>query len=356
MKSTLSNNKQLFNVKSITTANKNLGQIAEGEFAFINEETNLTVVPTSFANLPAEFRLVSKLNGKIYYGLDTVKKDTISKLVAKEYVAPTGNVWKGIIENCDCSKSVLLQIHINDDELMRRDGFTWTHRDTHFELTPQELECLCDCDGKGVYENHLLTKMLFDKITAVDSAFYTASVETESGTQLADSAAIQSFIDGKKADNTDDDDTNDSEKLVLVIKGKVKATPLYRDIEVNYVYPRGTALTVNAVVNGNVNIAFTEETALGFEIGAGYDMRAEERDCMSLYSDLNHQPRLSDGVAHPNLVYQFENGVNYDTISFEFSTDKVERVGTADTKGFAMVLGAETGSSVSTALKAAFGI
>lgn len=346
MKHTLSYNRQLFNVKAIAAAGLLPEAIPEGEFAIVDEATNLTVLPADFAALPDNFRFISKLGGKVYYSFDCIDKTKILAQKAKEYQTETVNIWSGIIENCDCTKSVKLKVNIDEDSLIRRDGLTWTHSDFVVEVAPKELACLCDCSGKGVYENHVMTKLLYDKVQALNSPFYEAEVQDESGNVFADSAAIQTFIDAGKDDNTDDDDTNDTEKLVLFIKGKAQPAPNYRDLDVNYIYPRGAKLTVSATVNEYDNIAFTETQQLGFEIGAGYDLRAEEFECMNNYTDLNYYPQLSDGIASSELVYQIENNTNYDTVTFEFDSKKMERAGDGDMKRFIVCLASENGSGV----------
>jgi len=161
----------------------------------------------------------------------------------------------------------------------------WTHNDFVVAVAPQELLCSCSCDGtKKVYENNIITKVLYDKIIAINSPFYTAEVTEEDGTPVPDVAA---FVLANEAVNTDDDDTNDGPKLKLVIKGKLSPAVTYKDLDVNYVYPRGVKLNPALTVNGESTIAFTETQSLGFEVGAGYDLRAEEFESMSLYTNLN---------------------------------------------------------------------
>lgn len=346
MKSTLADVRQLFNVKAIAY-NTSADALTDGQFGIFAEgsTTSIPNTVTSFADLPQKFKFISKVGGKTYFTADYIDKDTLKNQKEKAYTAQQVNIWSAIIENCDCMKSVLLKINIDEDSLIRRDGLTWTHSDFVIELSPKELECLCDCTGKGVYENHVMTKLFFDKIQALNSPFYEAEVQDESGNVLADSAAIQAFIDANQADNTDDDETNDSEKLVLFLKGKAQPAPNYKDLEVNYIYPRGVKLNPAIIVNDETGIAFTQVQTLGFEQGSGYDMRAEEFDCMSLYTTLNFYPQLSDGIASGELVYQFENGVNYDTLTFEFTTDKVER-NNGDKRLFGVLLGSETGNGV----------
>ena len=80
------------------------------------------------------------------------------------------------------------------------------------------------------------------------------------------------------------------------------------------------------------------------ENGAGPDLRAQEYDNMSYYTNLNHYRQLSDGIASKNLKYQFENDQNYHTVTFEYDTDKAQMAGSADQKRFGMILGTTSGT------------
>lgn len=341
MKSTLADTKQLFNIKAIAY-NTNINALTEGQFGVFPEGSDISVpTGTTYATLPTQFRLVSKLNGKLYYSFDTIEKNKIFNQVTKNYVAEQVNIWEVLIENCNCINGVILKLNITEQSLIQRDGLTWTHNDFVVAVSPKELTCFCSCDGtKKVYENNILTKVLYDKIIAINSPFYTAEVTEEDGTPVPDVAA---FVLANKAVNTDDDDTNDGPKLKLVIKGKLSPAVTYKDLDVNYVYPRGVKLNPALTINGESTIAFTETQSLGFEIGAGYDLRAEEFESMSLYTNLNFYPRLSDGIQNPDLVYQFENNKNYKTITFEFDSKKsgLEDVPEGRYKKFGVLFGTE---------------
>ncbi len=341
MKSTLADIKQLFNIKAIAY-NTNINALTEGQFGVFPEGSDISVpTGTTYATLPTQFRLVSKLNGKLYYSFDTIEKNKIFNQVTKDYVAEQVNIWEVLIENCNCINGVILKLNITEQSLIQRDGLTWTHNDFVVAVSPKELTCFCSCDGtKKVYENNILTKVLYDKIIAINSPFYTAEVTEEDGTPVPDVAA---FVLANKAVNTDDDDNNDGPKLKLVIKGKLSPAVTYKDLDVNYVYPRGVKLNPALTINGESTIAFTETQSLGFEIGAGYDLRAEEFESMSLYTNLNFYPRLSDGIQNPDLVYQFENNKNYKTITFEFDSKKsgLEDVPEGRYKKFGVLFGTE---------------
>ena len=341
MKSTLADIKQLFNVKNIAY-DTNIDSLADGQVGIFPEDSNISVsAGTTYATLPDRIRIISKLNGKVYFSLDTIEKSKIYNQIAKAYQAEEVNIWKGLIEHCNCMNGVQLNVNIDEQSLIQRDGLTWTHRDFVVVVSPQELECFCNCDGsKPVYENNVLTQLLFEKVNALNSFFFEAAVELEDGTPVLDPAI---FVATNQAVNTDDDDTNDGDKLVLVIKGKPQPAGLYRDLEVNYVFPRGVKLQPSVSINNEVAVAFTETQELTYEIGAGYDLRAEEWENMNYYTNLNFYPKLSDGVASPDLVYQFENGKQYNTITFEFGSEKsgLEDVPEGKYKKFGVLLGIE---------------
>lgn len=353
MKSTLADNKQLFNVKAIAVAGLAPTAIPEGQLGVIDEATGLTVVPANFTALPERFSIISKLDGKVYYSFDTIEKAKIKNQIAKDYVAPQINIWETVIESCNCIKGVQLNLNIDEASLMQRDGLTWTHRDSFVEVSPQELKCFCNCSGEyPIYENNVMTMLLAQKVNGVESSFYEAEVwNADDDSVITD---VKAFVESNKAVNTDDDDTNDGPLLKLVIKGKPQVAPNYNDLEVNYIYPRGVKLAPALTIDDKVSTTFTETQELVYELGAGYDMRAEEWDNFNNYTDLNYYTRLSDGIQNPNMKYQFENSTNYNTVTLEFYTDKVER-NNGDKRLFGILFGTSV-TGVYNSLKAMFGL
>ena len=345
MNSTLANNKQIFNVKDIAYATT-IANLAEGQFGIFPEgsETSIAATVDTFAELPANFYIVSKLGGKVYYSFDTITKATITNILAKTYQAQAVNIWKTTVNHCECVDGFQVKINLDEQYLIQRDGLTWAHSDFVVGVTAEEIDCQCAGGVLSGYDNNIITKMAVEKINAMNSPFYEAEAQTAANAPVAD---IDAFIATNKAVNTDGDPATDV-LLQLVIKGKVQAAGNYRDLEVNYVYPRGVRLQPVISVNGGTkNFAFTESQALQYEIGSGYDLRAEEFDIMSLSGKLNYYPQLSDGIASADLVYQIENGKNYDTVSFEFATGKVEK-NNGDTRLFGITLVSETGQATAT--------
>lgn len=401
MKSTLSDIKYLFNVKAIAY-NTNVSALTEGQWGIFAEGSDVSVASgTVQATLPAKFRIISFINGKLNFSPD-IEKTRMYNQVAKAYQTEQVNIWEGTITTaCDCINGVTLNVNVDEQSLIQRDGLTWTHRDFVVAVSPKELACACTCDSKNpVYENNVMTKLLYDKVIALNSPFYTAGIKvavtglTTYANQGALDTAVPSpatgalaivtgaglkqyngtawaviatttgvmtptqadtFIAVNKALNTDDDATNDLRNLTLVIQGKPQSAGTYRDLEVNYVYPRGVKINPAISINGVVGIQFTETQALRYEVGAGYDLRAEEWDNMSNTGTLNHYTRLSDGIQAPGLVYQFANATNYSTVTFEFGSKKsgLEDVPEGDHKKFAVLLGTSVGG-VYTDLQALF--
>ena len=385
MKSTLADIKQLFNVTNIAY-NTNMNALAEGQFGIFPEDSEVSVVTgTTYATLPAKIRIISKLNGKLYYSFDSIEKARIFNQAVKPYQTEQINIWKGIIDHCNCIDGVQLKINIDEQSLIQRDGLTWTHSDSIVEVSPQELLCFCSCDGtKPVYENNVLTQLLNDKINASKSPFYESQVELPItslvtyanqaalntavptpatgalaivtgegvkqyngtawvviGTVLGVLTDVATFVTLGKTVNTDANTTNDGLKLTLVIKGKLSASGTYADLDVNYVYPRGVRLNPALRINNEKSIVFTQTQGLRYEIGAGYDLRKEEFDNMNFYTNMNFYPQLSDGIASSNLTYQFENKKNYNTLTFEFDSKKsgLEDVHDGRYKRFGVLIG-----------------
>lgn len=388
MKHTIAQNRQLFNVKEIANA-VTLDELADGQFGVFPADGDTSVASNAtYAQLPEEIRIISRLNGQLYYSFDSFKKANIYNANAKAYTAGAVNIWEATLESCDCIKTATVKIGIEEESLLRRDGLSWTDTDNIVESAPKELSCICDCTGKKVYDNNIMTKAIVDKINSINSPFYTASIKLDVtgitayadqdaldianatpdqgdlatldddgvlvqfdgtdwqviGTEEGAITDVDTFIATNKEINSDSDDTNDGALLTLVIEGKPTAARNYKDLDVNHIYPRGVKLFPSISFNGgDSSVEFTETQDLAYEIGAGADIRAEEFENMSYYTNLNHYPQLHDGIATENLIYQFENGANYSALAFEFVTDKVNK-NDGDKRSFGVVLASATPS------------
>jgi hypothetical protein len=396
MKNTLANNKQLFNVKAIGDA-VTLDALADGEFGvFAKGATTSIAAATAFAALPDEFRFVAKLDGKVYYSFDTIKKTSMLNIAESPYVAPVVNIWEAEVASseCDCISAATLRIGLDEESLMRERGLSWVNMDNTVVNSPTELTSACDCTGNPTYDNHIITQELYNKVNNSDSPFYLAKVRydvtglttyaddtardaaipTPAGGEVVlhtanaamqvydlattawidvaplngyftSAALLQSFITATKVLNTDETAGTDTGKIIFVLEGKPATVRNYKDLDVNYIYPRGVKLSPAITLNGGdgPSIVFTETQDIVYEVNAGADLRAEEFECMSLYTNLNHYPQLHDGIAAEDLVFQFENGSTYSSINFEFSTDKVNR-NDGDKRNFNILLATDSGA------------
>lgn len=383
MKSNIADNRQLFNAKAMATAGLTVDAIPDNTLGVIDVSTGLTVIPANFTAFPDKTRIVGKVGGQTYFSLAEIEKASIERKNKLPYVAPQTEVWTGTIENCKCTDSVKLSIHINDETLKNRDGLTWAHLDNYVEVKAAEMRCYCDCTGTApVYENNVLTALLVASVNNANSPFYGANakvpiagvatgatlpVSPAAGDQfiktgatpgfyvyngtvwvlVGDSTGVltdpMAFAQLYKAVNTDDNDTNDGVLLSITIFAKAKTTPNYNDMEANYIYPRGTTLRPGLTIDGVVGIQFTKTTPVIFEKGAGYDMRAEEFDEMGHYTQVLHRNLLSGTYLDPKVKFQFENGVNYSSIAFDFSTKKVNS-NDGDRRLFGVTIGTSVGS------------
>lgn len=374
MKNTISDNRQIFNVKAIATAGLTPEQIPNNQFGLINVATGLTVVPGSYSAFPDRARIVSKLNGKLYYSFDDIEKDKIHNIIITEPVTAVPEKWEAVIKHCDCIEGFVLKIGYTD---VGENCF-----DDNSELIvgvqPKELNCECNDDGTlGEKENNLVTFDIINKIDGSDYVDAYAQFDVSGLPTTDPSSAGDLFVDGTDlkvsgggivgtvdtdiATITDPDGfmaANDDIYLTLVIEGKALSIPDYSDLEPMYKYPYGVVLTPSLEMNrGSVTISFTKTQDLVYAKGVGADLRATEFDIMSLHTNLNHQPMLADKFINPKLKYQFENGTTYGTVTFEFGSKKsgLEEVFEGPYKRFSVILGSDsTNTGVWNAVKAMF--
>ena len=392
MKSVNAYVKQLFNVKALATAGLTIENIPDNTFGIVDTTTGLTVT-----SLPNNYLMVVKSNGKTIYSVNHIEKSKTFNLKAKDYVAPVAEVWKGTIECCSCIDQMILNLNLDEASLQMMSGLSWTHKDTAVVIAPEELKCLCKCGGDvdyKVYNNNVMTKVLVEKVNNMKSPYYTAGASiditgiTTGGTLPASPAEfdmyiktgatpglhiyngtawvlvgtetgvltdIDAFIEIFEVVNTDTDETNDGPLMTLEIYGTNVTMPIYHDIERNYISPRGVRIQPSLQsAKGDCTTVFEKTTSLVFEIGAGYDLRAEEFQNMNFYTDLNYQMTLEDGFQNPNMFYQFENLKKYNTVSFEYFKDKVNK-NDGDKAMFGVTLGIEN-SGVYATIKTLFGV
>jgi len=340
MKSTLSDNRQLFNVKAIAEAGLSPEMIPDNTLGIVDVFTDKTVAPASFDELPKKFRLVHKINGRLFYGFDCIEKKDIVWAQAKEYKPAKPNKWEGVVEFCDCIDVVKLNIFLQDETLNRSLGLPWGTTDFFVEVSPQEFQCYCSCGETGAYANNVLTMLLYKQMLKHNSSFYTASVETKDGQKLADLKAVEEFVKTNKEVNTNGEKADDGQLLKLVLEGKILPTPKrFNPYNVNDNYIAGTRLLPSFTVNDKTVINFTELQKLEFEVGAGMDLVVEEHNNISYYTNVGSFARNMHIIDFPE--YQFEETKKYDTLTLEFDTPKTLRAGEADKKRFMFIFGSE---------------
>lgn len=366
MKSTLADNRQILNVKAIASGVA-LEALQEGQLGiFPAGGGNSISSSATFNTLPEEFFFISKLGGKIYRSFDTFKKSQIIRKTKSPYKAGVVNILKATLDSCACINFATLVIDVNEAGLEARDGLTWQHRDT-YTVTKPEYDCACanGAEGDTVKENNIFTKLLVEKIVQTNSDYYTAEMQKEDGT-VVELEDFETFF--KENFEEGDDGSGGStpaprEALSLVITGKDFGRKVYNDLEVNYIYPRGVKLRAGLVFDNKVDSPFTfvnaesfalfnEEQALVYENGAGADLRALEWDLMGYFTNVIDRT-LPCGALVPDVVFQFENGKNYNSVSFEVLTDKTE-TNNGDKRLFGVILATET-SSVYNQLVTIFG-
>lgn len=269
------------------------------------------------------YRVLSKFDGKIYQSFGTIRKKDILYVNAKEYKAPVAEVWEAT-PTCQCSnpnKTLKLEINISSPYYENTNGaFNMGNNKFYTAVDKGKCNYDGDCETVGVYKNHLLVRAIYAEYLAQGgSEYYTMTIK-EGANALADLAAVDAFIATNKAVNTDANKTNNSKPLTIVLTAKIVSPTLYRDLDVNYVYPRGIKLNPVFILDEEQVLKFTQTTKLVQEIGSGYDLKDEERSVMSLHTDLKNYPTLIDGTPSPELVYQVDASKKYHTVTVEYKS------------------------------------
>lgn len=344
MKSRIPYIKKIIHVKKFAAADLTLDKLEPGTLAFTDEDLNKTVKPTTLGALPTRAQLVFNLNGKLVQASDLFLRTNVTDVTAKKYTTERVAIYKTIVDCCDCIDTVILNVKVQGSAIAQNIGRDFI--DFAYTVTaPPELNCFCDCSGKGTYANHIMTYNLLKQIAAKPNPYFTAYARIVDGEELATPEAVLAHIEKNKKVNTDDDAKNDTAKLSLHIKAKpAKAEPFMDDRDV--VSNRAFKLIPSVSINGTYNVPFEQTQEPRYEIGAGADLRREEWDNCNNYTTLNYMHRDGDGRINP-IQFQFENGKNYDTITFNASSYKSDKSGEGDRKGTTYVLGMIADSDIS---------
>lgn len=341
MKSTISDIRQLFNVKAIADADLAPSAIPSYTLGIVDESTNVTVKPVAFDTLPESFRLIYKNGKQILYSFDTIRKNRILNVVKKEYVAPKEEIWEGKIEHCDCINSVRLNISFESDLQNLAQGLGFGDTDFFVEVSPEELSCYCSCDNKGVYENYIMTMLMLQKARSKNNPFYEVLVKDKDGKEYDNVKDLREYIEKNKEVNTDDDTGNNTDFLTLVVKGKVIETGNFNPLSQNYQYLRTVRLQPSITVNGRVLNKFKKVQDGVAEIGLGADLKFEEYENYNFYTDNNYRQYISCGVLNDDYNYMFEDDKHYHTLTFEYDSLKQNRAGDGDMKRLLILMGTE---------------
>lgn len=347
MKPTLAVNRAIIKVGTLLTTGKTVKDVYDATvdtFAVLNKvdgadydktvKTKTGGTPAGdpkLADLPEIFQFVAKNKGKIYKGLSPIMKKDIKSVSFTEARDYKGQVLK-LTPKCKCEsgfapQEYLLKIHLNSDLLESFSAPSWTHQDLYYEVLADECGIGGDCETMGVYNNHLLVREIYRQYLEKEgNTFY--KMEIKEGTNLlADLAAVDAYIAANKAVNTDSNKTNNSNPLTIVLTGLIDDEE-YQDISVKYHYLRGLTMTPILYVDGKAQ-KFEADTAgsdkMVYGEGIGSDMRMLERELMSLHTNLNYNPTLSDNSKSPELVYQFENEKKYHVVTIEYFVYKSDK-------------------------------
>lgn len=341
MKSTISDIRQLFNVKAIADAGLAPSAIPAYTLGIVDEATNKTVQPADFSATPEAFRLIYKNGKQVFYSFDTIRKNRILNVVKKEYVASKEEIWEGKIEHCDCINSVRLNISFESDLQNLAQGLGFGDTDFFVEVSPEELSCYCSCDNKSAYENHIMTMLMLQKAQSKNNPFYEVLVKDADGKEYDNVKDLHEYIEKNKEVNTDDDTSNDTDLLTLVVKGKVIETDDFNPLSQTYQYLRTVRLQPSVTVNGRVVNKFKRVQDAVAEIGLGADLKFEEYENYNFYTDNNYRQYLTNGVIATDYKYMFEDDKHYHTLTFEYDSLKQDRAGDGDTKRLLVLMGTE---------------
>lgn len=370
MKSTLANIRQLFNVENIVDNTKGPGGLLPGEMGFLEPGKTAFTGAATIAGMPDEFTIMLRgKNGELYRSFDTIKKENIKNARFTTCSDAKSEIWETVISCCSCMNIMKLDVGTSESQLIQEYGLSNMDSDFEVVVAPEEMKCYCNCDGTHkVYENNVMTMLFvtnakkdspyYEVKAALDSADVPASGSAPSTPSQADlwndsgslkiydgsawvvvgtvpsSGALsgygvltdpKTFVEVSEIINTDSNTSNDGPMLTLIVQSKNQTAPIYHDIELKYVYPRGVHLQPSLNSYGGCVNKFTKIQDLEYPIGDGYDLRASEWENMTFYTGLNYNPLVTENGQNPELNYQFENGKKYCVLDFEFTTDKVER-------------------------------
>lgn len=330
MKSTISDIRYLLKVDSIAEAGVEATELAAGELGIFGTDSPLSLAPAAYADLPKEVNLVLNTGKGFIMTPYVINKANIRNQMAKAPTAAQPEIWEATIDHCDCVNGFELRIGIDETSLLDRDGFTWSHKDNYYGMTSDEIDCYCK-DGEFVSteDNNKITAMLAAKVNAANSPYYYAEVVDSADAVVED----PSTLDG-------------SANVKLRIVGKNIPSGDYGPIETDYTHLRGVRLHPIVALNQGTTVQFEKTQSLAYEVGSGYDLRAEEWDNMNTYTTLNYQTVMSDGLPSKNIKYQFDSDASYHTFTMEYDRNKQDIAGEGDRNTVLVLFASETEATI----------
>lgn len=364
MKPTLAVNRAILKVKGFKDNTKTIADVLDSTtdaFGVINKTRGTDYHKcVDTAPLPDFFQFHGKINGKVYTGLSIIDKKNIMYAKANDATDYVAEKWeytpKCKCENGKAAKSYRLEVNLDSDIIESQSFRSWGHKDFFYavdmsDCTPNDGSC----EQLGVWRNHVLVLRIFKKyLERKNQLWYKMSINDGTTTYGDnDLATLETYIQTNKAVNTDANTTNNTPYLKIILEGDVTSA-IYRDIETKYFYPRGLSFKPFMFVDEGEGQMFTKVRSQKYGEGIGSDMRMLENQMMSLHTNLNYNKVLSDHMPDPNLVYQFENGKLYNTITIEY---KVPKSLPTEYNTQIVILGIEsTDTTTYTKLKTLFGI
>lgn len=336
MKSTISDIRQLFNVKKIVDADTELNKLKPGELAIVNRATGKVVKPSSYDDLPSEFGMVYNHSGKMIYSFEPVIKDWIRNVVARDYKEPKEEIWEGQINSCSSITSARLVVNY-DSTLVNNN--TTSGFDFFVEVAPEEFACYCSCSDSSVYQTDVMTMLLVKKAIENNNGIFKVFAKDSENTEYTDIKSLKAYVESKKEVNTDEDKGNDTKPLKIVVKSIIQPAGTFIPEAGNYLYGRSVNLNPVVVVNDTTTCKF-EKTQEGIaEIGIGADLKFEEYQNYNFYTTNNFVQYIEGKSITSDYTFMFEDEGKYKTVTFEYFTNKSKRNGEGDKKSFVVLLG-----------------
>ena len=231
----------------------------------------------------------------------------------------------------DCESTYTVRVQFQTPEIYQKIGTVGKIKS--FSVT---TGCCDDCATCPAYDTNLLVRDMRNLINADEENLVTAEIIAVAALTIAGDSTSQDYAPGDvidveddltiaiakySADNTDDDNTNDT-VLTLRLTATAEAVETFCDVNTSYAYPRGIKLIASLAGDWQDNCcssaAITTATALAYEEGSGYDFHWREYEANG-WNGLNKAFRQSSAlnglvVRDPDVESLVDATANYHTI------------------------------------------